>query len=163
MASTTHADKGILDGNTSGGSTRSHSEFEDEKKPVDSTPQAAVDEKFVSSAVDNEQHDDIIYPEGVTFILIMVSLLLCVFLMALDQVWRLLLLIAASSTYLTRERQSWLQLFRRSQTSFVVSTMCLGMARLILLLLAAFSRRGGKLTSTSLLSTLSSLPLEFLN
>lgn len=164
MASITHTDeKGIPEGNMSAESTRAPSEFKDEQKPIDDEAQEADDGKITSSSAANEQDDDIVYPEGITFILILVSLLLCTFLTALDQVWRLVTTVVITSTFLIRERLSWLQPFRRSPTSSIASMMCLGMALPISSPWAVFSRRGGKPTSTFLSSTPFSFPLSFSN
>lgn len=96
MASTIHTDeRGVPDGDMSAGSMRIPSEFEDDKAPADEQApthemaQEGGDAKFTPSPAGTiEQDDGIVYPEGITFILILCSLLLCTFLMALDQVWR---------------------------------------------------------------------------
>lgn len=165
MERTTHADeKGVSSRNTSVDSKRMPSEIKDKMMLTDDKAQEAGDDKLTStSAADEEDDGDIVYPEGMTFIFIMASLLLCVFLMALDQVCRLILAVVATSTFLIQERPSWPQLFQRSRTSFIASMMCHGMARLILSPSAAFRQRGGKPINTFPSSTPFSSPLEFSN
>jgi cell division septation protein DedD len=86
MASTTHSDgQGLSRGNAAG-STRAPTELEDEKQPTDDAAKEDGDDKSTSSPAANEEDDEIVYPEGITFILIITSLLLSTFLMALDQV-----------------------------------------------------------------------------